>query len=84
MSTQGREFSREWRGRVWGAGRRTGRWPICGARAYWAGGLRGDCPTHHGLLSLKRDWWEVQRDEEVFEEILNHADLVVQAVVALK
>ena len=30
------------------------------------------------------DRWEVQRDEEVFEEILNHADLVVQAVVALE
>jgi len=82
MSIAGEEFSREWGaglpwGGVWGR-------PICGVRAYPAGGLLSDCPTHSGLASLKGDRWQVQRDEEVFEEVLNHPDLVVQAMVALE
>jgi len=38
----------------------------------------------HPLTSFEGDRWQVQRDQEVFEEVLDHANLVVEAVVALQ
>jgi hypothetical protein len=36
------------------------------------------------ITLFERDRWQVQRDEEVFEEVLDHANLVVQTVIALE
>lgn len=51
----------------------------CEARGCRAPGARK--PT---LTLFEGDRGQIERDEEVFEEVLNHADLVVQAMVALQ
>jgi len=68
--------------RMYGAGARRRAWPRI-ARRSSARGTLAAVGAADAITLFESDGWQVQRDQEVFEEILDHADLVVQAVVTL-